>query len=297
MPQIYNRRTFLHATAAFAALSLAGCGAMGDGAPTTSQTTLSGPVSLSLLFWGTTTRNTLTQNAIALFEKQNKLVTFTSQYKAFTDIWGLLDQQIAAGKTPDLIQMDMRYVARYAKAEVMLDLTQMIYDQKIQLGDFDPLVLEGSKANDAVYGIPLGGNFECLLYDATLLDQSGVTVDAWNWDTFAQQMVAITTGLGGKVYGVGDSSGDFSVFEIWLRQSGRELYTVDGQLAFTSQDVQNWFSFWYQLRQSKGCVPADVQAAMSLREQLTRRWCTVSRFSILATPTRLSHIRPCSNTR
>jgi multiple sugar transport system substrate-binding protein len=161
--------------------------------------------------------------------------------------------------------MDMRYLAKYVRSGLMLDLTQLIYNQTIDLSDFDPLMLDGSKANNSLYGIPLGGNYQCLLYDTVLLAGAGVgAVPAgMSWQVFGEYVTSIADAYGKRVYGTSDSSGDLSVYEIWVRQRGKELYTVDGRLAFDEQDVGEWFNYWVQLRTSGGCVPAQLQADAS----------------------------------
>jgi multiple sugar transport system substrate-binding protein len=49
------------------------------------------------------------------------------------------------------------------------------------------------------------------------------------------------------------------VFDVWLRQRGKRLYTEDAKLGFTVDDAKEWFSYWEDLRKRNGCVPADVQ--------------------------------------
>jgi multiple sugar transport system substrate-binding protein len=147
----------------------------------------------------------------------------------------------------------------------MYDLTQLIYNQSIDLSDFDPLMLAGSKANNALYGIPLGGNYQCLLYDSVLVEQSGVgdLPADMTWDTFADYTHALSQALGPDIYGTVDSSGDISTFEIWVRQRGKELYNTDGSLAFDAQDVGDWFSYWSKLRSSGACVTPAIQGTFT----------------------------------
>jgi multiple sugar transport system substrate-binding protein len=265
MSNLYKRRDALKmglgGLAGMSALGLVAC----DSNVPPPAPTLSGTALMHLLFWGTATRNKLTNKAVALFQDQNADVMITSQYTTFNNFWGMLDTLVAGGKTPDLVQMDMRYLAKYVKSGLLLDLTQLIYNQTIDLSDFDPLMLDGSKANNSLYGVPLGGNYQCLLYDSVLIDKAniGAIPPTMNWQTFAEYTTELTRALGKNIYGTGDSSGDLSVYEIWVRQRGKELYTVDGKLAFDVQDLADWFDYWAQLRNNKGCVPPAIQALAS----------------------------------
>lgn len=263
MHHIYSRRKAIElglgGLAGLATLSLGAC------ENTSPSPTRSGPVAMQMLFWGTATRDTLTKKAIDLFHKRYTSVSISSNYTSFTDYWPAFDKLIAKGSVPALFQMDMRYIAKYARSGLMLDLTQLIYEQSIVLSDFDPLILAGSKVNNAIYGIPLGGNYQCLVYNAALLKQSGVdpVPASMSWDAYATYMANITQGLPKDVYGSADSSGDMSVYEIWIRQRGKELYTVDGKLAFAVADVADWFSYWTQMRDNHGCLPADLQTTFA----------------------------------
>src|SRR5450432_110519 len=263
MSDFYSRRNAIKiGLSGLASASVLGLAACDSVAPPSIQ---SSSVKMHMVFWGTATRDKLTQKAIQFFHDQHPTTTITTHYTTFNNFWPQLDADVAARNIPDLIQMDMRYLSNYVKSGLLLDMTQLIYDQTIDLSDFDPLMLDGSKANNSIYGIPLGGNYQCLIYDTVSLDKSGVGAppETLDWGTFAQYVTDIANGLGKKVYGSADPSGDISVFEIWVRQRGKELYTVDGRLAFDVQDVEDWFNYWSQLRASGGCVPANVQAAAS----------------------------------
>ncbi len=263
MSDLYSRRNVIKiGLGGLASASVLGLAACDSTAPSAIQ---SSSANMHMLFWGTATRDKLTQKAIKSFHSQHPAITITTRYMAFNKMWPELDTDIAAKNVPDLIQMDMRYLSKYVKTGLLLDMTQLIYDQTIDLSDFDPIMLDGSKANNSIYGIPLGGNYQCLIYDTVLLDKAGVGAlpATLSWETYAQYMTEIANAFGKKVYGSSDSSGDISVFEIWVRQRGKELYTVDGRLAFDVQDVEDWFEYWSKLRANGGCVPASVQQAAS----------------------------------
>lgn len=266
MDTVYSRRNAVKmGLSGLAGLSAFGLASCSDTSTTTTAATnvTNSPANMQLLFWGSATRDKLTKKAIGLFEQQHAHVTISSSITAaFNDYWTKLDGLIASKHVPSLIQMDMQYVSKYARSQLMYDLTQLIYNQTIDLSDFDPLMLDGSKANNTLYGIPLGGNYECLLYDSALVGQSGVGDPPANmtWDMFANYTHALSQALGPDVYGTADSSGDISVYEIWVRQRGKELYNTDGTLAFEVQDVEDWFNYWSQLRSSGACVTPAIQA-------------------------------------
>src|SRR5690349_4047311 len=122
----YNRRQMLALGlgASVAALGLVSCDT------TTSTIPTAGPTTLQMIFWGSTTRDKLTRQAIELFHQSYPHITVTSQLITdFNVYWTRLDTLINGGNTPNLIQMDMRYVAQYVRKRTLLDLTPFVYNQ------------------------------------------------------------------------------------------------------------------------------------------------------------------------
>ncbi len=237
-----------------------------DGPAPTLSTSRTGNAALRMFFWGSAKRNQLTSEAIGLFHSQFPSVTITSQYTGNDVYYTKLDAQIASKHTPDLIQMDMRYIAGYVRQGILLELSELIYNQTINLTDFDAEQIISSKVNNGIYGISLGSNYQCMFYDKTRLTQVGFEPPAatMTWDAFAPYLIALSRTLGSNSYGSSDSSGNYDNFEVWIRQHGKELYTVEGALGFAQDDVAEWLHYWDVLRQAKACPPGHIQASLDL---------------------------------
>jgi len=260
MKTTYNRRQVLQlgagSVAGLSLLGLAACGGSSGGSSSTG-----GTKHMQLFFWGAAARDKLTRQTIQLFEKKHTDVKITSQFTAFDAYWNKLSTQIAGGTPPDLIQMDMRYIAEYVKKGLLLDLSSAISAKTIDLSDFDQTLLAGSLVNGKSYGIPLGGNYQAFLYDKDLVAQAKVTLpDTFTWDEFGTVCANLAKALGPNVFGTGDESTNITAFEIWIRQRGLDLYTTDGKLGFKADDVASWYNYWDKLRKSKACVPIEVAA-------------------------------------
>jgi multiple sugar transport system substrate-binding protein len=257
----YTRRQVcqlgLSGLAGLTLLDLAGCG----GAASTG-----GSETLQLSFWGDASRNKLTRKAITSFQQIHPNITIHSWFTDFNSYFNKLNTQIAGGSAPDLIQMDMAYVAQYVNEHILLDLTSLVSNKTIDLSDFEKDQITETEDNGKLYGISLGGNYECMIYDTQLVQQAGLgdPPAIWTWDDFATYAGRISKALASqKIYGTGDYSGAIDVFEIWVRQQGRELYTSDGKVAFTPQDAISWFTYWNELRSSGACAPAELQASVT----------------------------------
>lgn len=261
----YTRRQVcqlgLSTLAGAAMLDLAACG---DSTTTTTGNSSNPNVTLQLSFWGAASRNKLTQAAIKAYQKDGHSNTkINSWFAAFSTYFTKLNTQIASGSSPDLIQMDMGYVKQYADEKQILDLTSLINNKTLDLSDFDQTLLADSKYNNILYGIPLGGNYECMLYNSKLIQDAGVGAPptTWKWDEFATYAGKISKALSAKqIYGTSDGSGAMDMFEIWVRTNGHDLYASDGKAGFTQDDVQTWFEYWAAMRKAGACAPAQLQA-------------------------------------
>lgn len=262
MESTLGRRDFLKMSAGVLAsiggLSLAGCGG---------QTVAgNGKIALQFTFWGSTTRATKTDKVVQLYEQLHPKTTIATQFTDFNSYWPKLATQISGGSAPDLIQMDMRYIDQYQKKGLLLDLSKFI-PQPINLPDFNQVLLKGSEAEGVVYGIPFGGNFLGILYDKTMLQRAGVPMPEqasdWTWDSFADYTLHVSKALGPGVFGTEDASANIWAIETFIRQRGKELYTTDGQRAFSRQDAYDWFAYWDKLRRSGACATPAVESESS----------------------------------
>jgi len=251
----------LSSLAGLTLLDLTACGS------SSSSTTAGANETMQLSFWGDASRGKLTSNAIKAFTQDGHPNIAIKPWSAdFSSYFNKLNTQIAGGSSPDLIQMDMSYVQQYVKNHILLDMTPLLSNKAVDLSDFDQGLLANSKDNQIIYGIPLGGNYECMIYDTTIIQEAGVNPPpaSWTWDEFAAYTGSISKALASKkIYGTHDASGAMDMFEIWVRQRGRELYTTDGKVAFTADDVSSWFSYWDQLRKAGACAPAQLQATVT----------------------------------
>ncbi|HEX4204598.1 MAG TPA: extracellular solute-binding protein [Ktedonobacteraceae bacterium] len=255
-----TRRDFLKlGTALLAtvgAVNLSGCGS-GPGAAASG-----GVIPLQFSFWGSSVRAGRTTQAIQLYQQQHPHTTISTWFSSFGQYWPKLATQISGGSAPDFIQMDMRYIDQYVKKGLLLDLSKYT-SGPIDLHDFNQVLLKGSEAEGVVYGVPFGGNFVGIFYDADLLKQAGVAIPAqtpnWTWDTFAEYTLRISKALGPGVYGTEDASSNIGALEIFVRQRGKELFTNAGQRAFSQQDMQDWFGYWDNLRKSGACCTTNLE--------------------------------------
>jgi multiple sugar transport system substrate-binding protein len=248
-------RTVAAATTLVCALSLAACGS-GSGSSD------GGKVKLSFSWWGDASRAKATEAAVAAFEKAHPNITVSTQYATFASYNQKLATQIAGGGASDLIQIDWGNQSQYAKSNTLLDLASG--PGKVDLSGLDPKFAGSGKEGDKQVAVPFGQATQSFVVDVTKLQSLGVSVPAagWTWDDLKAYAQQVHDKSGGKVAGIADPGTTWAAFQSWLLQRGKQLYTDDGKLAFTQDDLAGFWTFCDDLRKSGAATPANQTATL-----------------------------------
>jgi multiple sugar transport system substrate-binding protein len=216
---------------------------------------------LRMYFWGSKDRADRTVKANEIYAKRNDGWSIDSEFVGWGDYWARMATQAAAKNLADVVQMDYRYIFEYARRGALMPLDQYMGKQ-LDIADFGANSIDCGKVDGKLYGINLGNNSSALFYNITQFEKLGLAVPkiGTTWKEFAALATEITKATKGAVFGSSDMGGGEPQVECWLRQNGKSLYTPEGKLGFTVDDIAGWFDFWEQLRKSGGCVTPDVQA-------------------------------------
>ena len=256
-----------------AGLALAGCSPAtptGTTAPTTTQppaTSTAAPtttppstqaeeITLRFLWWGNDTRNELTQKVIDLYKTKRPNVTIETETSDFATYWQKLSTQIAGGSTPDIIQMDEKYLAEYASQGSLLDLESISLDTTDWAGG----TVDAGRFDGTLYAGTWGVNAPVFLLNKSVFDKAGIAVPddkTWTWDSFAQLAVELQSTGAGEYFGVENLIGIDGATKIWIRQEGDQQFTADG-IGFDAASVQPWFEYWKKLLDDGGTAPATA---------------------------------------
>ncbi|UOE43989.1 ABC transporter substrate-binding protein [Agromyces larvae] len=246
MRGISRRRVGIAAAiGAVSVLALTSCAGSDPGGSTESELTLSDePVTLSFTWWGNDTRHAITEELIATFEEEYPNITIEPQYTDWAGYWDKLSTSVAAGDTPDIIQMDEKQLSTYAANGVLADLGG--YSSILGTEDFPAAVLGTGALDGTQYGIPIGINSYTIMANKTILEQNGIDLpddETWTWDDFIDTALAVSEATGGSVVGTQSWGFEDGGLNNWLRQRGSALYTTDGGVAATEEDLASWWQF------------------------------------------------------
>ena len=232
------RFTKIMAASAAATLLLAGCGS-GDGEAAADET-----VTLTFNWWGNEFLNRQTQEAIDAFEATHPTIKIDPLPGEWSSYWDKLATVTAGGDTPDIIQMDQKYIAEYGGRGVLLDLAAQdgIDTSKISENDLASGQYDGKQ-----YGLSTGINTYVIMANTTLFDAAGIPLPddkTWTWEEYRRTAAELTAFGKGESFGASYGASEAN-FIIWLRQHGEQLYTEDGKLGFGTDTAAG---FWQQLR-------------------------------------------------
>jgi multiple sugar transport system substrate-binding protein len=246
-----NRRQFLIGAGGLAAaattMGLAGCapgseggsGSQGGGGE-------GGTNELALAWWGNPTRNKNTEAMIAAYTAANPDVKITGQPGEFNSYWDKLATQTAGGTAPDIIQMDMAYIAEYGTRGALLDLS------KVDVSKFVEGTVDSGKINDTLVGVNAGINSALFFANPTVFEKAKMELPddmTWTWDQMAEVGAEVAS-KAGVPFGIASVMGSDPLFATFLRQNGKELFTPDG-LGFEAAEAQAWYDMMVKFQKAK----------------------------------------------
>ena len=265
-----NRRQFLLGGLATAATTM-GLVACAPGSSNSSGGGGGGDASsadLAFTWWGNDVRNKNTSKAIDAYTKANPGVKIAPQPGEWSSYWDKLATQVAGNTAPDIIQMDMAYIAEYGNRQALLDLS------KVDTSKFIEGTVDSGKINDTLYGINAGINCLVVLANPKVFEKAGMEVPddkTWTWDSLIDTSAEVASKA--KVTFGFQSMVSANLFQAWIRQQGKQLFTPDA-LGFDAADVQAWFDYLVKA-QKAGAIGSPSQINEEFSKSLDQNAITV----------------------
>ncbi|MHC1787867.1 MAG: ABC transporter substrate-binding protein [Christensenellales bacterium] len=217
-------------------------------------------VEMRAAWWGDTKRHELYGSIIDEFMKANPDVKVTGEPVSWNDYWDKLSVQVAGGNAPDFIGMHPQYAADYIGRGMIEPLDPYIADGTIKLEGWQQGTVNTGVINGTTYMLSMGVTFTSVFVNEDLFKEAGMEVPSFDW-TYDDLKEA---GLKARAYFdsvgkpntwlIGDMSTNINSFRYFVRQNGRELYDVDGNINFTQEDVEKWFAMFKEFR-DLGIIP------------------------------------------
>lgn len=200
------------------------------------------------------------QKAIGLFNTANPDIAVSVEFAPFAEFYDRLPVQYSGGGAPDMHRHSMTYLFDYLKRGLLADLTPFI-GSTIDISALYPGVVEIGKDGAETRAIGNNQIATALFYNTAKLEAAGAgALDNLTWDGFKELAIKLGKDGGANHYGVSDSGAFMGLFETFLAQRGKFLYSAENTLAFDPQDMADWLAYWESLRAEQGAPPPAVTA-------------------------------------
>ena len=190
----------------------------------------SGETELRVAWWGNPTRDERTLAVIDLYQEKNPGVSIEPETVGWGGYWDRINTQVAAGSLPDVMQHDYAYLLQFASRRQVADMTPFVESGIINLDGVDETYLSGGRVDGNLYGISLGTNAVCMVYDPGMLKAAGVAEPTLDWTmsdfTDAARKVYAETGIQTLPFFTTDPKVGF---ENWIRQTGYPVFDPSGK--------------------------------------------------------------------
>lgn len=239
------------AAAAFAtgaALVLAGCGGGGGQAEPEATFDPDEKVTLDFTWWGNDDRAARYGELIEAFNEEYPNITINGQFTDFPSYWEKRQTEAAGGGLPDVWQFSDSYLRQYAEPGYLLDLEKVA--GQIDFDAFDEALRGTGQLNGTQYSLPTGYSAWANFVNDDLLAANGLEAPegGTTFADFDEWLADVTESTGGAVYGGTDYTQRIQVFELVLRSDGKNLYTDDGKLGFTEDELTDFWESGAPLR-------------------------------------------------
>lgn len=241
------------AGAAAVMMTAAACGGSDEG----------GATELRFSWWGSDVRHAILQDVIEAFEAENPDIRVTGSYTDFSSYWDRLATDTAAGDAPEVMMLEEAFLREYADRGALVDLNGL---DGLDRSNVDPMVAESGDVDGQTFGVASGINSIAILADPVAFEEAGVEMpddQTWTWDDFVEISDEINEATDGELVGTEGITNEQG-FQIFARQHGENLYSDNGELAYSESTLADWYRITEELRDNGGQPsPAEAVEIMS----------------------------------
>jgi multiple sugar transport system substrate-binding protein len=211
---------------------------------------------LRLFWWGNPERDRRTFEVVDLYKQERPDVQVDAEAIGWNDYWTKMATQAAGRNMADVVQMDYRYLYEYARRGQLESLDEYL-GSELDLSHFDPTFLDSGRFEGKLYAVPWTVNSTTCYYDMVSFKDFGVEMPGWGWtwDDLKRISLEIKKQAPEGVAAVADKGLWEPMLEFFMRQRGKALYTEEGEIAFTEEDVADFLALWAGFRE-EGLTPA-----------------------------------------
>jgi multiple sugar transport system substrate-binding protein len=252
-------------------ITLSVLAAAGGFSPASADESVTGTIRIA--WWGGPTRHAKTNAVVDLFQAAYPNVKVEREMGEFTAYWDKLAVQAAGGNQPCVIQMQSRFSERFARANVLRPLNDLIQSGALKTEGIAPGVMATAQhLGGNQYFMPYGVFLDALAFNRTFFEKGGVeppTID-WRWEDFVARAKALQPTLPEGVVATDLLGGNPQFFFPYVIGRGEKVFDENG-VAFGKQTMIDWYEMWEDMRKAGVTESADRMTELGLRTVLEDR--------------------------
>ncbi len=232
--------------------------------PAETEAPASEPVDLVVAWWGGQSRNEKFQAALDLYASENENVTIETQTNGFSDHLTALSAAAASGDMPDMAMLQGAYYQSYVDSDLLVDLMPYVESGALDLSNVSENILAATTIDGKLYGVCAGMNSPSVIYNKTLLDANGITIeDNMNLDQFAEKCAEIYEKTGYPTF-ISNAS---QMIEMICRGNDQVLYKEDCLGVDSYEDLLPYFELLERGRSEGWLIDYSVTIGLSNSEE------------------------------
>ncbi len=199
----------------------------------------------------------LHQEVVDAFNRSQKEV-----YVKFEPVQGGPDKikvEIAAGAAPDIFYWVDTLLPPLVKKGTVADISGLIKESKFDLGQYHPVLLDGVRYDDKIYGLPIYYGAGALVYNKDLFDEFRLSYpdENWTWEDFRKAAKKLSQSGNMRAKRFGALAPDpMSI----IRSFGGELFDDSGsRCLIDSNETRQALKFLLALKNVDKSVPSAAE--------------------------------------
>ncbi len=208
---------------------------------------------MTIMLWGNEVRFDAMERAIELYERTDGKVDIALEKGSYGDIWQKLQIMMNENSLPDIVAYDYKWMSELDDS-LFVDIRGI---DGIDRSSIPADILQDfSMKNGRMIGLPLGLNGIGLVYSKVFFERFGLDdPSSWDWNDIIEN--------GRKVHEADpeayllffpDSQWHYLFRTYILQESGHHIFSADGSIECTAEDLESVFSFILELIDT-GTIP------------------------------------------
>ena len=226
-----------------------------------------GTKTLRFSWWGGDNRHILYGEIADRFEEDNPGIKIEREPASWNDYFNRLSTQVAANSAPDIMQMHPQFAAIYASPDVFMSLDNPIPKGIIDVSHFSVPALDSQVVNRLNMMVSIGISTNGLLTNTTILKELGIDesrLKDLTYTSYEALLSEVAQKAQGRYWAAADCSvgliGTQTPITMFFRSRGNDLFTREGKVGFTKEDLSAWLTYWQRLRQAGAVPTAQISA-------------------------------------